>query len=71
MDTWVRVNRSALKQNRGSSVGQGSVDGVTVSCDPTDICHTAEHIAVMVAEDVLETKPKTIFYTQSTTTDYV
>lgn len=52
--TWVRVNGSALKQDSGPSVGQRPIDTVTVSCYPADICHTAEYISIMVAEDILE-----------------
>lgn len=51
--TWVRVNGSALKQDSGSPVGQGPIDTVTVTCNPANICHTAEHIPIMVAEHIL------------------
>lgn len=51
--TWVRVNRGALKQDCGCPIGQRSIDDVTVSCYPADVCHTAEHIPIMIAEDIL------------------
>ena len=54
--TWIRVNRSAFKQHSGSPVSQGPVDGVTVSSDPADVCHTAKHVPILVAEDILGTK---------------
>lgn len=53
LPTWVGVDWSALKQDRGASIGQRSVDTVTVSCDPADICHAAKHISILVAEDIL------------------
>lgn len=56
--TWVGVNGSALKQDGRPPVGQGPVDTVAVSCDPADICHTAKHVSVMVAEDVLVMRGK-------------
>lgn len=56
--TWVRVNGSALKQDSGSPVGQGPIDTVTVSCYPANICHTAEHVPVMVAEHILVMRGK-------------
>lgn len=54
--TWVRVNRSALKQDSGSPVGQWAVHTVTVSCYPANVSHTAKHILIMVAEDALVIK---------------
>lgn len=56
VDTWVGVNGRALKQHRGSPVGQRPVDTVTVSRYPADVGHTAEHVPVMVAEDILPTR---------------
>lgn len=53
--TWIRVDRSAFKQHSGSPVSQGSVDGVTVSSDPADVCYTAKHVPILVAEDILGT----------------
>lgn len=51
--TWVRVDRSALKQDRGGPIGQGPVHTVTVSCYPANVCHTAKHISIVVIEDIL------------------
>lgn len=56
--TRIRVNRSAFKQHSGSPVGQRSVDGVTVSSDPADVCHAAKHIPILVAEDILGTSSR-------------
>lgn len=53
LHTWVRVNRSALKQKSGSPVGQGPIHTVTVTGYPANISHTAKHVSIMVVEDVL------------------
>lgn len=56
--TWVGVNGGALEQDSGSPVGKRPVDTVAVSGYPTNICHAAEYISVMVVEDILVTRGK-------------
>ena len=44
---------SALKENCGCAVAEGSVDSVGMAGDPAAVGHTSEGIARMVVEDVL------------------
>lgn len=52
--TWVRVHWSAFKQHRGASIAKRSIHNIAVSCDPANVSHTAEDIALPVVKHILQ-----------------
>lgn len=53
LPTWIRVGGSALVEESGGTVCQGTVHNIGVASDPADVSHTAEDITVSVVEHVL------------------
>lgn len=57
--TSIRINWGALKKDRGSSIAEGSIHHIAVSCDPTDVSHTAKDITWLVVKHELWTQERT------------
>lgn len=51
--TRVRIDRSTLKKDSGTTIAEGAIDHIGVSCDPADVCHTAKDVPVVIVEHVL------------------
>lgn len=58
--TSIRVNWGALKKDRGSSIAEGSIHHIAVSCDPTDVSHTTKDITWMVVKHELRIQERTL-----------
>lgn len=58
--TSIRVNWGALKKDCGSSIAEGSIHHIAVSCDPTDVSHTAKDITWLVVKHELQTQERTL-----------
>lgn len=58
--TSIRVNWGALKKDRGSSIAKGSIHHIAVSCDPTDVSHTAKDISWLVVKHELWIQKSTL-----------
>lgn len=58
--TRVRIDRSALKKDSGTTIAEGAVDHIGVSRDPADVCHTAKDVPVLVVKHILNKKRETV-----------
>lgn len=58
--TSIRVNWGALKKDCGSSIAEGSIHHIAVSCDPTDVSHTAKDITWLVVKHELWIQERTL-----------
>ena len=52
--TCIRVSRRTLKYHRGSTIGKGTIHNISMTSNPTDVCHTRKHITNLIVKYILQ-----------------